>query len=45
MHSEQEGVIVWQVTGRVRASVHLYNDMADIDRYLKILEPVLAGRK
>jgi cysteine desulfurase/selenocysteine lyase len=28
---EREGVIVWAGDGRVRISVHLYNDEADID--------------
>jgi selenocysteine lyase/cysteine desulfurase len=42
---EREGVIVWAGDGRVRASVHLYNDMSDVDRYLKVLGPILAGRK
>jgi selenocysteine lyase/cysteine desulfurase len=40
---EREGVIVWAGDGRVRASVHLYNDMTDVDRYLKALAPILAG--
>lgn len=34
---ENEGVIVWNGDGRVRASVHLYNDAADIDRFLHVL--------
>lgn len=38
---EQEGVIVWAGDGRVRASVHLYNDMTDIDRYLETLKSIL----
>ncbi len=40
---EREGVIVWAGDGRVRASVHLYNDMSDVNRYLKALAPILAG--
>ena len=40
---EREGVIVWAGDGRVRASLHLYNDMSDVDRYLKALAPILAG--
>jgi selenocysteine lyase/cysteine desulfurase len=40
---EREGVVVWAGDGRVRASVHLYNDMSDVDRYLKALAPILAG--
>lgn len=39
---EREGVIVWAGDGRVRASVHLYNDEADIDRFLAALEKVIA---
>src|SRR5262249_24934869 len=31
---EQRNVMVWAGDGRVRASVHLYNDSLDIDRYL-----------
>jgi len=42
---EREGVIVWAGDGRVRASLHVYNDMSDVDRYLKILAPILAGRE
>lgn len=38
----QEGTIVWAGDGRVRASVHLYNDDADIDRYLSTLKSLLA---
>lgn len=33
----ERGVIVWGGDGRVRASVHLYNDNEDIDRYLAAL--------
>jgi selenocysteine lyase/cysteine desulfurase len=40
---EREGVIVWAGDGRVRASLHLYNDMSDVERYLKALAPILAG--
>lgn len=35
---EQAGVIVWSGDGRVRASVHLYNDAADVERLLCALE-------
>jgi selenocysteine lyase/cysteine desulfurase len=34
---EQRDVIVWAGDGRVRASVHLYNDRSDVERYLKAL--------
>ncbi|MFN0104173.1 MAG: aminotransferase class V-fold PLP-dependent enzyme [Bryobacteraceae bacterium] len=33
----EQGVIVWGGDGRVRISVHLYNDAADIDRCLAAL--------
>jgi cysteine desulfurase / selenocysteine lyase len=32
-----EGVVVWAGDGRVRASVHLYNDESDIENYLACL--------
>jgi len=38
---EQNGVIVWAGDGRVRASVHLYNDMSDVARYLNVLAAML----
>jgi selenocysteine lyase/cysteine desulfurase len=34
---EEAGVIVWAGDGRVRASVHLYNDAADVERLLAAL--------
>jgi len=34
---EERGVIVWAGDGRVRASVHLYNDRGDVDRLLEEL--------
>jgi cysteine desulfurase / selenocysteine lyase len=34
---ERAGVIVWSGDGRVRASVHLYNDAGDVDRLLDVL--------
>jgi selenocysteine lyase/cysteine desulfurase len=37
----KEGVIVWAGDGRVRASVHLYNDESDIDAMLVALNRVL----
>jgi selenocysteine lyase/cysteine desulfurase len=39
---EREGVIVWGGDGRVRCSVHLYNDESDIERYIDRLKFVLA---
>ena len=38
---EKEGVIVWGGDGRVRASFHLYNDEADVQRYLSALSAIL----
>jgi cysteine desulfurase / selenocysteine lyase len=38
---ERDGVMVWTGDGRVRASVHLYNDVEDVNRYLKVLAPIL----
>ena len=40
---EESGIIVWAGDGRVRASVHLYNDAADIARFLQILEAVISS--
>lgn len=42
---EEEGVVVWAGDGRVRASVHLYNDEADITRYLSVLKSLFDRRK
>jgi len=39
---EKARVIVWAGDGRVRASLHLYNDMGDVERYLHVLEGLLA---
>lgn len=39
---QQEGVVVWSGDGRVRASVHLYNDSSDIAYYLSRLEGILS---
>lgn len=38
---EKAGVIVWAGDGRVRASLHLYNDMSDAERYLHTLKGIL----
>jgi cysteine desulfurase / selenocysteine lyase len=42
---EQEGIILWGGDGRVRTSVHLYNDMEDVDRCLSALASVLNSPK
>jgi selenocysteine lyase/cysteine desulfurase len=39
---EEMGVIVWAGDGRVRASVHLYNDADDIERCLSALKSALS---
>ncbi len=39
---EEQGVIVWSGDGRVRCSLHLYNDAADVDRYIDRLRLVLS---
>lgn len=39
---EKAGVIIWAGDGRVRASLHLYNDMRDVERYLDVLERLVA---
>ena len=38
---QQRGVVVWSGDSRVRASVHLYNRVADIERYLAALASIL----
>jgi cysteine desulfurase / selenocysteine lyase len=38
---EEKGVIVWADDGRVRSSVHLYNDATDVDHYIRALQGVL----
>ena len=40
---ERSGVVVWAGDGRVRASLHLYNDAGDVDRYLDRLCGLLRG--
>jgi cysteine desulfurase/selenocysteine lyase len=42
---EREGIIVWAGDGRVRASVHLYNDMSDAEHCLAALEPILLSAR
>ncbi len=42
---QKERVTVWAGDGRVRGSVHLYNDKSDIDRYLSTLEGILARQE
>lgn len=37
----QKGIVVWAGDGRVRASIHLYNDERDIARILDSLRPLL----
>jgi selenocysteine lyase/cysteine desulfurase len=39
---EDKGIVVWSGDGRVRASVHLYNDLSDIRKYLQLLETGVA---
>lgn len=41
---EREGVIVWAGDGRLRMSVHLYNDESDIDRLFSALDRVPISR-
>lgn len=38
----ERDVIVWAGDGRVRASLHLYNNAADVARYLEVLREILA---
>ena len=38
---KQEGIVVWGGNGRVRASVHLYNDLEDIERCLSAMASIL----
>jgi selenocysteine lyase/cysteine desulfurase len=39
----ERGVVVWSGDGRVRSSVHLYNDASDIDSYLHALDQILSS--
>jgi cysteine desulfurase / selenocysteine lyase len=41
---EREGIIVWAGDGRVRASVHLYNDVSEVNRYIEALQSCLDSR-
>ena len=38
----ERGVVVWSGDGRVRASVHLYNDASDVDAYFRALDQILS---
>ena len=39
----QRGALVWGGEGRIRVSTHVYNDHADVGRFLEVLDAV-AGR-
>ena len=39
----EQDVLTWGGNGRVRASVHLYVEPSDVERYLKILPGILAA--
>jgi cysteine desulfurase / selenocysteine lyase len=41
---EREGIIVWAGDGRVRASVHLYNNVSEVNRYIEALQSCLDSR-
>jgi cysteine desulfurase/selenocysteine lyase len=38
---EERGIVVWGGDGRVRASIHYYNDATDVDRLMAALAEVL----
>ena len=40
----EQNVHVWGGDGRVRGSLHLYNDSADVAAYLAALQPFAPGR-
>jgi len=40
---QRAGVVVWVGDGRVRASVHVYNDGNDVRRFLNALETILSS--
>jgi selenocysteine lyase/cysteine desulfurase len=42
---DEERVIVWAGDGRVRASLHLYNDEDDVRRYLDVLKSILEAER
>lgn len=42
---ERVGIIVWAGDGRVRSSMHLYNGMEDVERYLCALKSLLTSRQ
>jgi selenocysteine lyase/cysteine desulfurase len=37
----EQNVIVWAGDGRVRSSLHLYNNAGDVARYLEVLKGIL----
>jgi len=39
----QAGVVVWVGDGRVRASIHVYNDDSDVQRCLEALRPIISS--
>jgi cysteine desulfurase / selenocysteine lyase len=42
---ERIGIIVWAGDGRVRSSMHLYNSMEDVERYLCALKRLLTSQQ
>lgn len=39
--AEEEGVLIWGDNGRVRASIHLFVEPDDIERYVRLLPQIL----
>jgi selenocysteine lyase/cysteine desulfurase len=39
---EENGIVVWGGDGRVRASLHYYNNADDVDQYVTILKKILS---
>ncbi len=39
----EHNIVVWANDGRVRAAIHLYNEPAEVDRYLTTLERVIGS--